>query len=134
MSAVLWTLCTFAESYCTNFLQLIFARIGFAILMGSNIPLSVSLLSDYTMPKDRGIAQSIYAAGVYLGVGMSSISVIIDDAVGWRDCIRIICGISWVLAIPMFFVPEPVRNETNRLAAEQELRTIETEEVFDEIA
>ena len=82
VSAVLWTLCTFAESYCTNFLQLIFARIGFAILMGSNIPLSVSLLSDYTMPKDRGIAQSIYAAGVYLGVGMSSISVIIDDAVG----------------------------------------------------
>ena len=34
----------------------------------------------------------------------------------------------------MFFVPEPVRNETNRLAAEQELRTIETEEIFDEIA
>lgn len=50
--------------------------------MGSNIPLSVSLLSDYTMPNDRGVAQSIYAAGVYLGVGMSSISVIIDNAVG----------------------------------------------------
>jgi len=50
--------------------------------MGSCIPLSVSLLSDYTMPKDRGIAQSIFAAGVYLGVGMSSISIIIDNAVG----------------------------------------------------
>lgn len=79
---VLWTVCTLAESYAQTYVQLLLARIGFAILMGSNIPLSVSLLSDYTMPKDRGIAQSIYAAGVYLGVGMSSISVIIDDAVG----------------------------------------------------
>jgi len=68
------------------------------------------------MPKERGIAQSIFAAGVYLGVGMSSISVLIDEAVGWRNCIRIICGISWGAAIPMFLVPEPVRNETNRLA------------------
>ena len=50
--------------------------------MGSNVPLSVSMLSDLTMPSERGIAQSIYAAGVYLGVGMSSISVIIDEAVG----------------------------------------------------
>lgn len=43
----------------------------------------------------------------------------IDEAVGWRNCIRIICAISWGVAIPMFFVPEPVRNETNRLAMQE---------------
>jgi len=37
---------------------------------------------DGLMRKDRGIAQSIFAAGVYLGVGMSSISVIIDNNLG----------------------------------------------------
>jgi len=79
---IIWTGCTFLESLCTTFTQLLFARIFFAIFMGSNIPLSVSLLSDFTMPKERGVAQSIYAAGVYLGVGMSSLSVIIDDSVG----------------------------------------------------
>ena len=50
--------------------------------MGSNIPLAVSLLSDYTLPKERGVAQSIYAAGVYLGVGMSSLSVLLDEHFG----------------------------------------------------
>ena len=95
--------------------------------MGSCVPLSVSLLSDFTMPSERGIAQSIFAAGVYLGVGMSSISVIIDEAIGWRDCTRLICVISWVLVIPMFFVPEPIRNETNRLAAEELIAKIELE-------
>lgn len=50
---------------------------------------------------------------------MSSLSVIIDESVGWRNCVKIICGVSWAAVIPMFFVPEPIRNETNRLAAEE---------------
>ena len=40
---------------------------------------------------------------------------------------RIICGISWALVIPMFFVPEPKRNETNRLAAIELKTAIEAE-------
>ena len=131
---VLWSVCTFAESLCTNFIQILFARIGFAMVMGSNIPLSVSLLSDFTMPSERGVAQSIYAAGVYLGVGMSSISVLLDGAVGWRNTIRIICGISWALCIPMFFVPEPIRNETNRLAALEVKKAVANEGNFDNLA
>ena len=79
---IVWTGMTFLESLCTNFTQILFARIGFACFMGSNIPLSVSLLSDFTMPSERGVAQSIFAAGVYLGVGMSSLSVLFDNALG----------------------------------------------------
>ena len=33
---------------------------------------------------------------------------------------RIICYISWGFALTMWFVPEPERNATNRLAAEKE--------------
>lgn len=82
IACIIWSACTFMESYTQTFTQILFARIGFAFAMGSCIPLSVSLLSDFTMPKERGIAQSIFAAGVYLGVGMSSISIVIDDRVG----------------------------------------------------
>ena len=92
-ACLLWTGCTFAESYATNFTQLLLARIGFALAMGSCVPLCVSLLSDYTMPKDRGIAQSLFAAGVYLGVGMSSISVIIDNNYGYVAVIKIFSDI-----------------------------------------
>ena len=47
---MLFTVFSFCESLCNTFPQLVLARIGFAILMGSNIPLAVSLLSDYTLP------------------------------------------------------------------------------------
>ena len=44
------------ESFCDTFVELLLARMGFALLMGSQIPLAVSLLSDYTAPSERGVA------------------------------------------------------------------------------
>ena len=55
---------------------------GFAICMASCVPVSVSMLSDFTLPRERGLAQALFAAGVYLGVGMSNLSIILDQAVG----------------------------------------------------
>ena len=117
-TCLIWTLCTFLQSYAQTFAQLVFARMGFALAMGSSVPLCVSLLSDFTMPDERGVALSLYASGVYIGYGMASLSILFNDQYGWRDTVRIVCAISWGLAIPMFFVPEPVRNETNKLAKE----------------
>ena len=64
------------------------ARISFAVFYGSNVPISVSLISDYVAPNKRGFAQSFYAMGMYLGIGLSSLSEVIDIAVGWRNSIR----------------------------------------------
>lgn len=86
---------------------------GFAFAMGSCVPYSVSLLNDLTMPNERGIAQSLFASGMYLGAGLSSFTVLMDEKYGWRWDIRIISFICWAMVLPMFFVPEPVRNQTN---------------------
>ena len=118
ITCLVWTACTFLESYAQNFTQLLIARMGFALVMGSSVPLCVSLLSDFTMPSERGLAQSLYASGLYIGYGMASLSILINERFGWRETVRIVCFVSWACVIPMFFVPEPVRNETNRLAQE----------------
>ena len=57
---------------------------GFAFAMGSCVPYSVSLLNDLTMPNERGIAQSLFASGMYLGAGLSSLTVLLDEKYGWR--------------------------------------------------
>ena len=82
IACLLWTVCTFTESFATSFGTILPPRMGFAIFMGSCVPVSISLLSDYTLPKNRGLAQSIFAGGVYLGGGMSSLSLLLDKAFG----------------------------------------------------
>ena len=70
------------ESFSDSFVGILIPRMGFAVFMGSCVPVSVSLLSDFTLPSERGMAQAIFAAGVYLGVGMSNLSFIFDKALG----------------------------------------------------
>ena len=42
----------------------------------------------------------------------------------WRDAIRIICVICWLLSVLMCFVPEPERNAANKEALRQKQREI----------
>ena len=111
-----WTGASFLISFTETFGQILTVRIVFAIFMATSIPYSVSMLSDYTMPHERGLAQSIFAAGIYLGVGMSSLSIFLDNAVGWRNAVRIVCAICVGFLVPQVFVSEPKRNATNMLA------------------
>jgi predicted MFS family arabinose efflux permease len=81
--------------------------------MSSDVPISVSLICDYAQPDERGRAQSLFAAGMYLGVGLSSLSELLDEAAGWRAAIRYIGLICLGFAAMQFFIVEPKRNDTN---------------------
>lgn len=48
-----------------------------------------------------------------MGVGLSSVSEILDQAVGWRTTIQIICYINFAFAISCIFLTEPRRNLAN---------------------
>jgi MFS family permease len=108
------TLCAMSISWCNNFAQVLTARIFFAIFMSANVPISVSLICDYALPHERGRAQALFAAGLYLGVGLSSLSELLDEASGWRAAIRYIGLICLVFALLMFVVREPQRDKTSQ--------------------
>lgn len=75
--------------------------------MSACVPVSVSMICDYVVPGERGRAQSFFAAGMYLGVGLSSLAQLLDEAVGWRSAIRLIAMICFAFAILMLFLKEP---------------------------
>lgn len=52
----LMTACAVSISFCDNYWQVLVARIGFAIFMSANVPVSVSLICDYAQPDERGRA------------------------------------------------------------------------------
>jgi len=109
-----WNFFSFLESITQSFWQILLARIGFAMCMSGCVTCSVTLISDFSVPSERGIAQSIFAAGVYVGVGLSSMSIALDNAFGWRGAMQVIVAINTLFALTILFLKEPQRNLTNK--------------------
>ena len=85
-------------------------RVVHGMLNSSSNPLSFSLISDYFPPDKRATANSIIQAGNYIGVGVSSLSILLISQFGWRTCYGIMAAIGGAFGLAtMAFVKEPER-------------------------
>ena len=97
ISLATWSLMTAASGLARGFTDLALARIGVGIGEAGSAPPGHSLLSDYFPPEKRATALSIYACGVYVGVGLGFwLGGWINDAYGWRAAFFIV-GLPGVL-------------------------------------
>ena len=53
-------------------------------------PAAYSLIADKISEEKAALANSIYASGVYLGGALASLSLLLDDMLGWRDTMALI--------------------------------------------
>lgn len=104
---ITWTTLSLLIVVCDAFWQILLLRIGFAAMMSGCVPLCVSLITEYFDHEELGRANSFFAFGVYLGVGLSSLSIILDKAMGWKWALGIICILSYLFSSLTFFVKEP---------------------------
>ena len=85
ISLATWSLMTAVSGLARGFTDLALARIGVGIGEAGSAPPGHSLLSNYFPPEKRATALSIYACGVYVGVGLGFwLGGWINDAYGWR--------------------------------------------------
>jgi MFS family permease len=97
ISLATWSLMTAVSGLARGFTDLALARIGVGIGEAGSAPPGHSLLSDYFPPERRATALSIYACGVYVGVGLGFwLGGWINDAYGWRAAFFIV-GLPGVL-------------------------------------
>ena len=80
---------------------------GFAIFGAIAIPTSLSLINDYFKHEHRGRANSFYSFGIYMGVACSSLTLILDKIVGWRNSVLIVGIICFGFGVLLILVPEP---------------------------
>lgn len=73
-------------------------------------PLSFSLVTDYVRPERRATANSVLTAASYMGIAMSSLSILMIKKAGWRQA-YITMGTAGVLIgfLALFFIIEPIR-------------------------
>jgi MFS family permease len=107
---ILWSLTTLASAFASNFLGLLFPRIFLGIFESACSPPAYSLIADYFPTDYRTTANAVYSLGIYIGGGLSSLSLILITSVGWRWTFIIvaICGVGSG-AVLLIFVREPKR-------------------------
>jgi MFS family permease len=98
------------SGFIDSFIVLAAMRIFHGMFNSATNPLSFSLVSDYFPPDKRSTANSIIQAGNYIGVGVSSLSILLISTFGWRAAYGAMAaiGIAGGLAT-MLFVKEPER-------------------------
>lgn len=71
---VLWSVATAACGLATNYAQLFVARMLVGVGQAALSPAAYSLIADYFPPKARLRATATYATGLYLGIGLATLT------------------------------------------------------------
>lgn len=116
LSLATWSVMTAVSGLARGFPDLALARIGVGIGEAGCTPPAHSLLSDYFPPEKRATVLSLYAIGVYVGVGIGFwLGGWIHDAFGWRTAFFVLGlpGVALALLVRIT-VSEPPRGLSER--------------------
>jgi MFS family permease len=107
----IWSLMTFASGFANSLTFLITARIFVGVSQAALSPAVYSILSDYFKPSQRATVFSIYASGIFVGVGLSFlIGGSVATAYDWRFALKTVGlpGIG-IAILGAFLLKEPPR-------------------------
>lgn len=126
---IMWSLMTFISGFASSLTFLIIARFFVGISESALSPAVYSLLSDYFRPQQRATVFSIYAAGIFVGIGVAFLGGgSIAQAYDWRTALMAVGAPGIVIAIIAWLaIKELPRGIT------QSNRRYETEQSFQEV-
>ena len=91
-SCIVWTLATLAQSQAHNYDEVLIARVVMGGACAFAVPAGYSILSEKISKDKLAFSNSLYGSGVYLGGGLASLSLLLDENVGWRWTLGVIGG------------------------------------------
>ncbi|WP_073064756.1 spinster family MFS transporter [Fodinibius roseus] len=96
---LVWSLMTLVSGYAVSLTFLIVARFFVGISESALSPAVYSLLSDYFHSSQRGTVFSIYAAGIFVGIGVAFLGGgTVAQAYDWRMALRVVGAPGLLLA------------------------------------
>ncbi|REL25064.1 MFS transporter [Rhodohalobacter sp. SW132] len=108
---LVWSVMTALSGFATSFSFLVTARILVGLSQATLSPAVYSLLADMFPPEKRATIFSLYASGIFMGIGLSFLAGgTIAAAYDWQIAL-IAVGIPGLVLVPfvLWIVPEPDR-------------------------
>lgn len=122
-----WSLMTLISGFAYSFIFLVTARFFVGVSQSALSPAVYSLLSDYFKPSQRATVFSIYASGIFVGIGLSFlIGGSVAQHYDWRTALYTVAIPGFVLAAAgAILMREPKR----RYSGNREVRARSLQEV-----
>lgn len=106
LSAVGWSVAIIGTSFSTTYNQVLFWRIAMGLFCAFSTPTAYTLITE-KVPKERlSLATSLYGTGVAFGGAFASLSILLDNQIGWSQTmltigvVGIFCAIFVAIATP----------------------------------
>jgi MFS family permease len=128
IGCLLWSVMTLVSAFVNSFVGLLIPRIMLGVFQAACSPPAYSLIADYFSPDWRTTANAIYSLGIYIGGGLSSLSLIMITSIGWRWCFIVVacCGIGSAVVL-VIFVREPKRGGLEKKGTFEEKTEVKKE-------
>lgn len=126
-ACICWSLCTIGSGFATGFVGLLIPRILLGVFEAACTPPSYSIIADYFSAEYRTTANAVFSLGIYIGGGLSSLSLLMFTATGWAWSF-IIIGITGLVSavIMLVVVREPKRGGRDLVKKEQNTEKLES--------
>jgi MFS family permease len=137
-SALAWSVATLGTAFSDSYTQVVICRVAMGLACAFSTPTAYTLIRD-AVPKDRvALASSLYATAVALGSGLASLSILLDQELGWRNALMLISlfGAISVAASVLLLPDDPKESITPVLqdeGSDAELATSTTPSITEDI-
>lgn len=102
VACFLWSVATVMQGYVHDFSSLSLIRALLAASQSLYNPAAYTLISD-VFPKNMvGFANGLFSGGVYFGGGLASLSILLNEAFGWRSAVWVIGAAGFVASLACF--------------------------------
>ncbi|CEM28351.1 unnamed protein product [Vitrella brassicaformis CCMP3155] len=122
LPALGWAAMTALQAGAQSFGQLFGLRVGQGVFMAFTTPAAYALLADIFPANQRATANSFYVSAVYLGQALASLSILLNEQLGWRAVTSIVAAFAATSGILSLLLVTDPRDAT---AGSQMARTID---------
>ncbi|MDZ7716836.1 MAG: MFS transporter [Balneolaceae bacterium] len=118
LGLIVWSVMTILSGFATSLTFLITARMLVGVSESALSPAVYSLLSDYFKPAQRATVFSIYAAGIFVGIGLAFLGGgTVAQLYDWRTALIVVGVPGLVLAVVAWFIIKELPRGITQTAA-----------------
>ena len=115
LSAIGWSVAIIGTSFSTTYNEVLFWRVAMGLFCAFSTPTAYTLISE-KVPTDRlSLATSLYGTGVAFGGASASLSILLDNQIGWSQTLLVIgvVGILCALLVGIIVPNDDSKSDVN---------------------